>query len=434
MIVATTPAARDAGANAGALAKTMAGVLGGGGGGKADLAQGGGSDVAAIPAALDGACAGARPVAPCAPGARLGVDVGRARIGVARCDAGAAARDARRDGARGGRRRRRRRAHPRARRGVRGDRDRRRAIRSRSRARSTAVDRRRDRASRSGSRSRDAGAARRRAALDGERPAGAPGVGQVDAQAASHRRPSCSRYHSATRHRRGAGLGHRRPAALLDDRRRAPPCDPPPSRAAMAQIMRPPTGTRCSPATSRHGAQGEDAACSRRPASPPQRPRRSAPQGQPMTRREAREAEQRRQAVAEPEAGRAELEARPSRARAAVAAASDPTSRAREAEAARRMGLPRRPPRRRGARRGGVLLPAGADQLDHRAVHAGRRLRGRRHRRGRVHDPRRRHRLRHRENLVDEGVTASYDAFYDLLLGRRPSPSSTRAPTCWPRR
>ncbi|MFF2369465.1 alanine--tRNA ligase [Agromyces sp. NPDC058110] len=52
-IVATSPAARDAGANAGALAKTMAGVLGGGGGGKPDLAQGGGSDLSAIPAALD---------------------------------------------------------------------------------------------------------------------------------------------------------------------------------------------------------------------------------------------------------------------------------------------------------------------------------------------------------------------------------------------
>ena len=52
-IVATSPAARDAGANAGALAKAMASVLGGGGGGKPDLAQGGGSDVTAIPAALD---------------------------------------------------------------------------------------------------------------------------------------------------------------------------------------------------------------------------------------------------------------------------------------------------------------------------------------------------------------------------------------------
>ena len=52
-IVATTQAARDAGANAGALAKLAAGVLGGGGGGKADLAQGGGSDLAALPAALE---------------------------------------------------------------------------------------------------------------------------------------------------------------------------------------------------------------------------------------------------------------------------------------------------------------------------------------------------------------------------------------------
>ncbi|OJX76936.1 alanine--tRNA ligase [Leifsonia sp. 71-9] len=52
VIVATNQAARDAGANAGALAKSAAGVLGGGGGGKADLAQGGGTDAAAIPAAL----------------------------------------------------------------------------------------------------------------------------------------------------------------------------------------------------------------------------------------------------------------------------------------------------------------------------------------------------------------------------------------------
>ncbi|MGE3194735.1 MAG: alanine--tRNA ligase [Microbacteriaceae bacterium] len=54
VIVATTQAARDAGAKAGALAKKAASTLGGGGGGKDDLAQGGGSDVAAIPAALDG--------------------------------------------------------------------------------------------------------------------------------------------------------------------------------------------------------------------------------------------------------------------------------------------------------------------------------------------------------------------------------------------
>ncbi len=53
VIVATNESSRAAGAKAGALAKVAAGVLGGGGGGKDDIAQGGGSDVAAIPAALD---------------------------------------------------------------------------------------------------------------------------------------------------------------------------------------------------------------------------------------------------------------------------------------------------------------------------------------------------------------------------------------------
>ncbi len=53
VIVATNDAARAAGLKAGALAKVAAGVLDGGGGGKDDIAQGGGSDVAAIPAALE---------------------------------------------------------------------------------------------------------------------------------------------------------------------------------------------------------------------------------------------------------------------------------------------------------------------------------------------------------------------------------------------
>ena len=53
VIVATNEAARSTGAKAGALAKVAAGILGGGGGGKDDIAQGGGSDIAAIPAALD---------------------------------------------------------------------------------------------------------------------------------------------------------------------------------------------------------------------------------------------------------------------------------------------------------------------------------------------------------------------------------------------
>jgi alanyl-tRNA synthetase len=52
VIVATNPAARDAGAKAGALAKHLAGILGGGGGGKDDLAQGGGTKVELIPEAL----------------------------------------------------------------------------------------------------------------------------------------------------------------------------------------------------------------------------------------------------------------------------------------------------------------------------------------------------------------------------------------------
>ncbi|NVM94585.1 alanine--tRNA ligase [Arthrobacter wenxiniae] len=52
ILIATNEAARDAGVKAGALVKLAAGVLGGGGGGKPDVAQGGGTDVSAIPAAL----------------------------------------------------------------------------------------------------------------------------------------------------------------------------------------------------------------------------------------------------------------------------------------------------------------------------------------------------------------------------------------------
>jgi alanyl-tRNA synthetase len=53
VIVATNPAARDGGAKAGVLAKAAAAVLGGGGGGRDDVAQGGGTDASALPAALD---------------------------------------------------------------------------------------------------------------------------------------------------------------------------------------------------------------------------------------------------------------------------------------------------------------------------------------------------------------------------------------------
>lgn len=52
VVVATNDAARAAGAKAGILAKTAAGVLGGGGGGRDDVAQGGGTDASALPAAL----------------------------------------------------------------------------------------------------------------------------------------------------------------------------------------------------------------------------------------------------------------------------------------------------------------------------------------------------------------------------------------------
>jgi alanyl-tRNA synthetase len=53
VIVATTDGARGSGLKAGALAKLAAGVLGGGGGGRDDIAQGGGTELSAIGAALD---------------------------------------------------------------------------------------------------------------------------------------------------------------------------------------------------------------------------------------------------------------------------------------------------------------------------------------------------------------------------------------------
>ena len=52
IVVATNGPARAAGLRAGDLVKSASQALGGGGGGKPDLAQGGGQDSAAIPAAL----------------------------------------------------------------------------------------------------------------------------------------------------------------------------------------------------------------------------------------------------------------------------------------------------------------------------------------------------------------------------------------------
>lgn len=53
IVVATTAAGRDRGLHAGNLVRLAAGVMGGGGGGKPDLAQGGGKDPQSVPAALD---------------------------------------------------------------------------------------------------------------------------------------------------------------------------------------------------------------------------------------------------------------------------------------------------------------------------------------------------------------------------------------------
>ena len=52
ILVVTNDGARAAGIKAGDLVKLASGILGGGGGGKPDMAQGGGSDVSAIEAAL----------------------------------------------------------------------------------------------------------------------------------------------------------------------------------------------------------------------------------------------------------------------------------------------------------------------------------------------------------------------------------------------
>ncbi|MDF2667403.1 MAG: alanyl-tRNA synthetase [Microbacterium sp.] len=60
VVVVTNESARERGLTAGALAKAAAGVLGGGGGGRPDVAQGGGTDAAALPQALEGIVADVR--------------------------------------------------------------------------------------------------------------------------------------------------------------------------------------------------------------------------------------------------------------------------------------------------------------------------------------------------------------------------------------
>ena len=52
VVVAVSPAAQELGFKAGDLVKTATGVLGGGGGGKPDLAQGGGQDASKIDEAI----------------------------------------------------------------------------------------------------------------------------------------------------------------------------------------------------------------------------------------------------------------------------------------------------------------------------------------------------------------------------------------------
>jgi alanyl-tRNA synthetase len=52
-VVATTAAARDRGIAAGKLIPQFAAAVGGRGGGKPDLAQGGGTDPAGVPAAVE---------------------------------------------------------------------------------------------------------------------------------------------------------------------------------------------------------------------------------------------------------------------------------------------------------------------------------------------------------------------------------------------
>ncbi len=89
-VVATTAAARDRGLAAGKLVPAFAAAVGGRGGGKPDLAQGGGTDPCRGPGRHRGAARRAARLSGCpeapAPGRRLGIDVGAVRVGVALSD------------------------------------------------------------------------------------------------------------------------------------------------------------------------------------------------------------------------------------------------------------------------------------------------------------------------------------------------------------
>ena len=86
IVIATNDGARDRGLAAGDLVRAAAGELGGKGGGKPDLAQGGGSQPDNVPAALAAVERQIREKAGSVKGVRIGVDVGTVRVGVAASD------------------------------------------------------------------------------------------------------------------------------------------------------------------------------------------------------------------------------------------------------------------------------------------------------------------------------------------------------------
>ena len=273
-------------------------------------------------------------------------------------------------------------------------------------------------------------------------------VGKVERGPASHRRPSRSRYHSATRPRRRAGLGQPSPGALLGTDEGCPPVTQlPPEPADRRPSARPAdwhallAGEATAPerAATRGGrprrpsGAGADAA----PDDPTRGPRGRA--AGPARRRAAGPA---RRPAARPARHPA---ARPARRRTARPCPSPSSSSrspsVRPSRAERRAAASDRPydtrtkPKRRGA--WGCLigllvvvgLVAGAffflqgpinsiierftPAADYTGTGTGEVV-------FMIHDGDTGSDIA--ENLVDEGVTASYDAFYDLLLEQSPEP------------